>query len=61
VSIIQGRYDVCCPPKTAWDLYKQLPKAEFHFVDDAGHSAKEVGIQKRLVEACDKYKNILKL
>jgi len=61
VTIVQGRYDVVCPAKTAWDLYKQLPNAEFHFVDDAGHSAKEDGIQKKLVEACDKYKNILKL
>ncbi|XP_037031164.1 probable proline iminopeptidase isoform X2 [Bradysia coprophila] len=58
VTIVQGRYDVVCPAKTAWDLYKQLPEAEFFFVDDAGHSAKEAGTTKKLVEACDKYKSL---
>jgi len=59
VTIVQGRYDLVCPAKTAWDLYKQLPEAEFFFVDDAGHSAKEEGNTAKLVEACDKYKNII--
>ncbi|XP_037031167.1 probable proline iminopeptidase isoform X2 [Bradysia coprophila] len=58
VTIVHGRYDVVCPAKTAWDLYKQLPDAEFFFVDDAGHSAKETGITKKLVEASDKYKTL---
>lgn len=58
VTIVHGRYDVICAAKTAWDLYKQLPEAEFFFVDDAGHSAKEKGITKKLVEACDKYKTL---
>ncbi|KAJ9085576.1 hypothetical protein DSO57_1012582 [Entomophthora muscae] len=59
VSIIQGRYDVVCPAKTAWDLYKKIPNADFHLVEDAGHSTSEVGISKLLVEATDKYKTIL--
>ncbi len=59
VTIVQGRYDVVCPAKTAWDLYKQLPEAEFFFIDDAGHSAKEDGNAKKLVEACDKYKVLI--
>jgi len=60
VTIVQGRYDVVCPAKTAWDLYKELPDAEFFFIDDAGHSAKEDGITKKLVEVCDKYKKIIR-
>jgi len=56
VTIVQGRYDVVCPAATAWDLYKKIPSADFYFVEDAGHSAKEVGITKCLVQACDKYK-----
>jgi len=59
VTIVQGRYDVVCPAKTAWELYKQLPEAEFFFVDDAGHSAKEEGTTQKLVNACDKYKQII--
>ncbi|XP_037031168.1 probable proline iminopeptidase isoform X3 [Bradysia coprophila] len=58
VTIVQGRYDMVCPAKTAWDLYKQLPEAEFFFVDDAGHSPKETGILMKLLEACDKYKTL---
>ena len=34
--IVQGRYDVVCPARSAWDLHKVWPKGELHFVDDAG-------------------------
>jgi len=60
VTIVQGRYDVVCPAKTAWELKKRLPTAEFHLVEDAGHSAKEYGITAKLVQACDKYKTLSK-
>ncbi|KAJ3099709.1 hypothetical protein HK100_004846, partial [Physocladia obscura] len=43
-----GRYDVVCPATTAWELHKKLPDAEFHFVADSGHSAKEPGTTKLL-------------
>ncbi|ODM99587.1 Proline iminopeptidase [Orchesella cincta] len=39
-------YDVVCPAKTAWELHKKLPNAEFYLIEDAGHSAKEEGITK---------------
>jgi proline iminopeptidase len=58
VTIVQGRYDVVCPAKTAWELKKRLPSAELHIIDDAGHSAKEAGITAKLVAACDKYKTL---
>lgn len=51
--IVQGRYDVVCPPQTAWDLHRAWPEAEFHMVPDAGHSATEPGIVDRLVDATD--------
>lgn len=60
VTIVQGRYDVVCPAATAWELHKRLPTSELFIVDDAGHSAKETGITKKLVEACDKYKCLKK-
>ncbi|KAL6076180.1 Proline iminopeptidase, variant 2 [Balamuthia mandrillaris] len=58
IVIVQGRYDVVCPATTAWELKKQLPSAKFHFVPDAGHSAKEPGIIHRLVEACDEFRTL---
>ncbi|KAI9358868.1 proline iminopeptidase [Zopfochytrium polystomum] len=53
--IVQGRYDVVCPATTAWELHRKWPEAEFHLIADAGHSAKEEGIRKRLVLAADRF------
>ena len=53
--IVQGRYDVVCPIKSAWELYKKLPKSDFHIVQDAGHSMTEKGIASKLIEYTDKY------
>ena len=48
--IVQGRYDVICPATTAYALKKVWPEATLHIVPDAGHSAREPGIAKLLVE-----------
>jgi len=53
--IVQGRYDVCTPAMTAWDLHRAWPAAELVLVDDAGHSATEPGIQAALVAATDRF------
>jgi proline iminopeptidase len=53
--IVQGRYDVCTPVKTAWDLHQAWPQAEFHLVADAGHAFKEPGILDQLVRATDRF------
>lgn len=58
--IVQGRYDVCCPMMSAWDLHKVWPEADFRVVADAGHSANEPGIAAELVAANEKLKNIIK-
>ena len=42
--IVQGRYDVVCPMRSAWDLHRAWPEAELRIVPDAGHSAFEPGI-----------------
>jgi proline iminopeptidase len=49
--IVQGRYDVICPMRGAWDLHCAWPKAELRIVDDAGHSAFEPGTARELVRA----------
>lgn len=56
--IVQGRYDMVCPPITAWELSKALPHAELHMIADAGHSAMEAGTTSALVAATEKFKQI---
>ena len=49
--IVQGRYDVVCPMRSAWELARAWPDAELQIVPNAGHSAAEPGTLMRLVEA----------
>ncbi|UGQ14651.1 prolyl aminopeptidase [Yinghuangia sp. ASG 101] len=53
--IVQGRYDVCTPARTAWDLHRAWPEADFVLVDDAGHAYDEPGILDALVTATDRF------
>jgi len=55
--IVQGRYDVVCPMRTAWDLHRRWPEADFRVVPDAGHSAHEAGNTHELVGATDRFAN----
>jgi proline iminopeptidase len=56
--IVQGRYDVCTPMVTAWDLHKAMPHAEFRIIADAGHAFDEPGITDALVKATDQFSNL---
>lgn len=56
--IVQGRYDMVCPPITAWELSRAMPHAEFHIINDAGHSAMEAGTTSALVAATEKFKGL---
>ena len=51
--IVQGRYDVVCPLRSAWDLHRAWPEAELVVVPDAGHSMSEAGIRAALITATD--------
>jgi proline iminopeptidase len=53
--IIQGRYDVACPPQTAWDLHTAWPEAEFVMVEGEGHALSQPGILHHLIEATDRF------
>jgi proline iminopeptidase len=53
--IIQGRFDVVCPARSAWDLHKAWPEARLVIVPDAGHSAFEPGTARELVKATDRF------
>jgi len=53
--IVQGRYDVVCPMKSAWDLHRAWPEADLQVVPDAGHAASETGTLSRLIDAADRF------
>ncbi len=52
--IVQGRYDMICPPLAAWRLNELWPNADLVMVRDAGHALSEPGISKELVRAMDR-------
>jgi proline iminopeptidase len=54
--IIQGRYDVVCPPASAFRLHAAWPEAKMHVIPDAGHAAYEPGIAAALVAATEQFK-----
>jgi proline iminopeptidase len=47
--IVQGRYDMVCPMRSAWDLHRAWPEAKLIVVPDAGHAMGEKGIRAALV------------
>ncbi len=53
--IVQGRYDMVCPIRSAWDLKARLPKAKLDIIPDAGHSAGEAGIVAALIAATNEF------
>ena len=55
-TIIQGRYDMVCPPISAWELKNAMPHAKFLMIADAGHSAMDTGITSALIEATEAFK-----
>ena len=56
-EIVQGRYDMICPARTAFDLSAAWRAARLTIVPDAGHSALEPGIRRALVAAVDRFRH----
>jgi proline iminopeptidase len=50
-TIVQGRYDIVCPPVSAEALARAWPGCEYIVVPDAGHSVREPGTMRELVGA----------
>lgn len=55
-EIVQGRYDMICPARTAFELAEAWPSARLTVVADAGHSALEPGIRRALVAAVERFR-----
>ena len=54
--IVQGRYDLVCPPVTACELARHWPEADFQLVEMAGHSLWEGGILQLLMQQLESFK-----
>lgn len=59
--IINGRYDMLCPIKTAHRLHLAWPEADYVVVPDGGHSEQDPAIRSRLIEATENAKTLYKL
>ena len=57
-TIVQGRYDAVCPPRSAWDLKRAWPEADLRFIGDAGHASSEPGTVDGLITASDRYADL---
>jgi proline iminopeptidase len=54
--IIQGRYDLLCPPQSAYALAALWPDARLDIIDHAGHAMTEPGVMEAMRQAiadCD--------
>ena len=58
ITIIQGNYDLLCPPATSFLFSKGLPKSKIHYVNLAGHYVSDPGIKEKMVEAINEFDNI---
>jgi proline iminopeptidase len=56
--IVQGRYDVICPPVSAYRLHQAWPGSKLRIIADAGHGALETGISQALVAATEQFKRL---
>ena len=52
-TIVQGRYDMICPPVSAWNLANAWKRADLKMIPVAGHALSEPGISAELVRVMD--------
>jgi proline iminopeptidase len=58
VTVVQGRYDMICPPESAWALTRGWAGAELRLVGMAGHALSEAGISAELVGVMDRLRGV---
>jgi len=49
--IVQGRFDLLCPPSTSHALAARWSDAEIRIVEDAGHSLYDPGVRNAVMKA----------
>ena len=50
-ALIQGRYDIVCPPTTAYELHKTYPQSTLTMVHYAGHTTSEIQMLQALLKS----------
>lgn len=55
-TIVQGRYDIVCPPTVAYELHKLYPHSKMTMVQHAGHATREINMARALVAANNRLK-----
>lgn len=55
--IVQGRYDMVCPPESAWRLAQGWERADLRMVGASGHALSETRIATELVRAMDEIRD----
>ena len=59
--IIQGRYDLICPPKSAFLVAQNLSNCDLRIIENSGHASSEEKIQFNLIKAINEiYQKIKK-
>jgi proline iminopeptidase len=58
--IVQGRLDLVCPPRAAYEVARALPGAELRLVERGGHSATAPEIARALRRATDDLRDRLR-
>ncbi|MAJ24225.1 MAG: prolyl aminopeptidase [Rickettsiales bacterium] len=58
IDIVQGDYDLLCPPSTSYSFSKGLNKCNIHRVENAGHYVSDPGIKEKMKYLLDNYEEI---
>lgn len=56
-TIVQGRYDMICPPATAWDLHRHWGRSRLEMVGMSGHALSEPAIARELVRVMNQLRD----
>ena len=60
-TIVQGRYDMICPPVSAQRLHEAWPRSRLVIVPRAGHALSEPGISAELVRTTDQLRRVVRV
>ncbi len=52
--IVQGRYDLLCPPRTAAAVAAAWPGCTIEYIETAGHAGTEAGVESALIAAINR-------
>lgn len=54
-TIVQGRYDIACPVRQAWELHQRWRGSDLRIVEGSSHAFNDPGILHELIEATDRF------